>query len=105
MRKIKWVALILVICIFTGSLIGCTSGNNQKETNGSSETQSNGDAAAQGNNSSNQGAAVSGKVTFWNDKLSAETEKKVSDPWSKSSGLTIDFNHYSDTASYQTAVS
>lgn len=103
MRKIKWVALILVICVFTGSLIGCTGGNNQKEANGNSETQGNGDGAAKGDNS-NQGAA-SGKATFWIDKLSVESAKKISDPWSKSSGLTIDFNHYTDTASYQTAIS
>ncbi len=101
MRRLKWVSLLLVICLLAGSLIGCSGGNNQKNLAGTSGT---GNA---GGSSASDAPAASGKVTFWNDKLAtvAETAKKLSDAWTASSGLKIDINSYGDTASYQTAMS
>lgn len=95
MKKSKWVFFIVGISIFAGSLIGCVGGNNQKEIN------SNGGAIG-----SKDGSAAAVKAIFWADKLTeAETAKKITDVWSVSSGLKIDLNAYSDTASYQTAIS
>lgn len=47
-----------------------------------------------------------GEIEFWNDKIQdAEVETDVSDTWSSASGYTIAINTYTDTASYQTAMS
>lgn len=102
MKKRKLVSIILIVGILVSSLVGCSSGNKQSESKDTSKTQSSDNSKVEKESSS-----ASGKVTFWNDKLAgaAEIAKKLTDAWSSSSGFTVDINSYTDTASYQTAMS
>lgn len=47
-----------------------------------------------------------GTATFWLDKMGdPELAEKIFGAWQTATGITVEYNNYLDTASYQTAMS
>ena len=106
MRR-RVLAVLLTVALAAGNLMGC-SGNHtapEKET-GSTEkavTQAVKDDETEGEGD----PASTGKVEFWNDKLSGTEQTdldKLAQSASAASGIDIEFISYTDVASMRTAV-
>lgn len=111
--KRKALTVLLAAALAAGSLAGCTGSNSAPEKQaGSTEstgTQAAGtqEASSEAQKGENGTPASTGKVEFWNDKLSGTEQvdlDKLAQSASEASGIDIEFISYTDVPSMRTAV-
>ncbi|MCD7965033.1 MAG: extracellular solute-binding protein, partial [Clostridiaceae bacterium] len=116
--KRKALTVLLAAALTAGSLAGCAGGNSAPEKKAEStentgtqaaDTQAAGTQAAssEAQNGDNGTPASTGKVEFWNDKLSGTEQvdlDKLAQSASEASGINIEFISYTDVPSMRTAV-
>lgn len=112
MRK-RTLAVVLAAVLAAGSLAGCagskTAPDTQTNPTESTGTQATGKpaAASEEQKEADGTPASTGKVEFWNDKLSGTEQvdlDKLDQSASEASGIDIEFISYTDVPSMKTAV-
>ena len=108
MRR-RGLAVLLTAALAAGSLAGCAGGSSapEKQTNSTESTGNQTVSASEEQKGEDGSPASTGKVEFWNDKLSGTEQvdlDKLAQSASEASGIDIEFISYTDVPSMRTAV-
>ncbi len=108
MRR-RGLAVLLTAALAAGSLAGCAGGSSapEKQTNSTESTGNQTVSASEEQKGEDGSSASTGKVEFWNDKLSGTEQvdlDKLAQSASEASGIDIEFISYTDVPSMRTAV-
>jgi len=102
-RRIFGVLLTVVLAI--SSLVGCSNSNSESAAQPEASTKV--DTQMEGQETDDSALTSTGKVEFWNDKLSG-TDQSALDKLAQSatnvSGVNVEFISYTDVASMKTAL-
>lgn len=108
MRR-RVLAVMLTFALAAGSLAGCASNTSGPEKQGEPSKNTDTQAAEAGKtqDTKSKTPVSTGKVEFWNDKLSGTEQvdlDRLAQSASAASGIDIEFISYTDVASMRTAV-